>query len=111
MGGDRCDRAVPKDTDEQLGQTAGRPGWAAGIAHDADVSFCRERELPDALAVLQAPAEAQPVRAQDPIFRIDERGREHTLVHRSPEGLEGRNVIWNVEKYVPFDSFLHSCGC
>jgi hypothetical protein len=107
-GGDGRDLAIAKDAQEQIGKPAGRPGRPAGIAHRADSVVGRELELPDALAVLKAPAEAQTVGAQDPIRRIHERPSERPLVHRLAERLERFEPIWSVKKYVPFDSFVHS---
>jgi hypothetical protein len=108
MGGDGRDLAIAKDAQKQIGKAAGRLGRAAGIAHRADTVLGRELELPDALAVLEAPAEAQPIGAEDPVRRIHERPREHAFVHRLAEGLERFESIWSVKKYVPFDSFVHS---
>jgi hypothetical protein len=108
MGGDWRNLAIAEDAQEQIGKRAGRPGGPAGIAHRADSFVGRELELPDALAVLETAAEAQAVGSQDPVGRIHQRPGEHPLVHRLAEGLERFEPFWSVEKYVPFDSFLHS---
>jgi hypothetical protein len=107
MGGDRCDLAVAKNADEQLRKRAGRLGRPPGLAHSANPVVGGQLELPGVFAVLEAPGEAQPVRAQDPIRCIDDRGREYALVHRLAEGRERGKPVWSVEKYVPFDSFVH----
>jgi hypothetical protein len=107
MGGDRCDFAVAKNADKELRKRARRLGRPPGLAHRANPVVGGQLELPGVFPVLEAPGEAQPARAQDPIWRIDDRGREHALVHRLTEGLERGKAVWSVEKHVPFDSFVH----